>query len=60
MSKALISNSVTHSVKKYPQNPLPVELKQSLTEADQQARFLHLQAEVELLWQEVQRSRHNN
>jgi hypothetical protein len=32
-----------------------VQLKQSLLAADQQAKFLRLQAEVESLWQQVKR-----
>jgi hypothetical protein len=37
-----------------------VQLKQSLLQADQQAKFLHLQAEVESLWQQVNRSKLND
>jgi len=34
------------------------QLQQSITKAEQQAKFLHLQAEVESLLQKVQRLKH--
>jgi len=60
MSNALISNSVTSSLSDSGENSDLVKLEQSLKQADQQAKFLHLQAEIELLWQKVQRSKLNH
>lgn len=55
MSNALMSNSSAPSrVNPEESSPL-VQLKQSLLAADQQAKFLRLQAEVESLWQQVKR-----
>lgn len=51
MSNALISNAESSPLR---------ELKKSLKQADQQAKFLYLQAEIELLWQQVQRSQNSN
>ena len=51
MSNALISDAKPSSLR---------ELKQSLKQADQQAKFLRLQAEIELLWKQVQRSQNTN
>jgi len=60
MSDALISDSVTPSLLDRTEKPPLLELKQSIKDADQQAKFLHLKAEVEGLWQQVQRSRNHN
>ncbi|MDR9403349.1 MAG: hypothetical protein RI580_07915 [Halothece sp. Uz-M2-17] len=56
MSNALMSDAPTGSESKSPQNAHVGKIKQSLMQADQQAKFLHLQAEVESLWQQVKRS----
>lgn len=60
MSNALMYNSVTSSLTDSGENSDLVKLEQSLKQADQQAKFLHLQAEIELLWQKVQRSKLNH
>lgn len=60
MSNALMSNFVTSSVTDQNETSEQTKLEQSLKKADQQAKFLHLQAEVESLWQKVQRSRMNH
>jgi hypothetical protein len=60
MSNALMSDSVTPSLPNHSEKSSLVKLQQSLTEADQQAKILHLQAEVESLWQKVQRTRMDN
>ncbi len=60
MSKRVMSHSVTPTLPDQTDKPLVLDLKQSLKQADQQAKFLHLQAEVESLWQQVQRSRNND
>lgn len=60
MSDALVSNSVTPAFSHHTEKTYLSELKQSLKRADQQAKFLHLQAQVESLWQQVQRYHHDN
>jgi hypothetical protein len=60
MSNALMSKSPTDSGVNSQENSPLMQLKQSLLQADQQAKFLHLQAEVESLWQQVKRSRLND
>jgi len=60
MSNALMYKTVTPSVTDQKETLRLNKLEQSLRKADQQAKFLHLQAEVESLWQEVQRSRMNH
>jgi hypothetical protein len=52
--------AVTPSETDQKETPQLTKLEESLKKADQQAKFLHLQAEVELLWQKVQRSTMNN
>ncbi len=59
MSSALMSDSPTHSETQSSHNAHIGKIKQSLMQADQQAKFLHLQAEVESLWQQVKRSQFN-
>ncbi|NBD18645.1 MAG: hypothetical protein GVY04_21700 [Cyanobacteria bacterium] len=60
MSNALLSNSPNPSQVNSQENSPLIQLKQSLLQADQQAKFLHLQAEIESLWQQVKRSRLND
>jgi len=60
MSNALLSNSPNPSQVNSQENSPLMQLKQSLLQADQQAKFLHLQAEIESLWQQVKRSRLND
>lgn len=59
MSNALMSEAPTRSETQSSQNAHVGKIKQSLMQADQQAKFLHLQAEVESLWQQVKRSQLN-
>lgn len=60
MSNALMSKPVVEATPKQEENQEAVEVKQHLMKVDQQAKFLHLQAEIESLWQQVQRARVDN
>lgn len=60
MSNALISKPVVEAVPDKEDNQEAAEVKQYLMKVDQQAKFLHLKAEIESLWQQVQRASIDN
>lgn len=60
MSHALMSKPVVEVAPEKEENQEAVEVKQSLMKVDQQAKFLHLKAEIESLWQQVQRASIDN
>lgn len=60
MSNALISKPVVEAAPDKEENQEAAEVKQYLMKVDQQAKFLHLQAEIESLWQQVQRASIDN
>ena len=61
MSNALMSKPVVEATPDDKEdNQEAVEVKQYLMKVDQQAKFLHLKAEIESLWQQVQRASIDN
>ncbi len=58
MSSLLMSDALTESLSNDQHSCNLSQLKQSITKAEQQAKFLHLQAEVESLWQKVKYLKH--
>ncbi|QDZ39489.1 hypothetical protein FRE64_05855 [Euhalothece natronophila Z-M001] len=60
MSNALMSKPVVEAAPDKEEKKEAAEVKQYLMKVDQQAKFLHLQAEIESLWQQVQRASIDN